>query len=437
MDTKLELASYPVKNVSFTQSTMYHNGSLEINKAELISLIKEDKRIASADIDIAFPGEKTRIVMIRDAVEPRIKVSGSGCVFPGLLGPVESVGTGRTNRLSGIAVIPSAQYKPTILSGNNAANSGTVDMWGPGAQITPFGSTINVVPVMNLVDNISELDAHTAILMAELKTARYLAETTQDVEPETIESFELSQVDSSLPKVIYILSFMSLAYNPHSFVAYFGFCLHDIMPFLIRPQALFDGVITTDTRQGHGRKPTTWHWMNQSVVLNLFREHGKRLNFLGLIMQRTRFESEFGKHVSANCTSEMAKMLGADGVIITRTTGSGANFEDVVMTLQACEKKGIKTVLLNPEWGSADGSEPPLMVYVPEATAMVSTGSHEAELKLPAPAKVIGVEQGQMVIAEFGDKPFSPWSEISWNSYYQVTGAPDWFGTRNLSAEEY
>jgi glycine reductase len=437
LDTKLELASYPVKNVCFNKQTRYHKGSLEINKSELISLLKEDRRIASIDVDIAFPGEKTRIVMIRDAVEPRIKVTGSGNVFPGLLGPVESVGTGRTNRLSGIAVIPSAQYEPTIITGNNTANSGTVDMWGPGAVITPFSSTINVVPVMKLVDDVSELDAHTAILMAELKTARYLAETTQNMEPANIEGFELFKVDDSLPKVIYILSFMSLVYNPHSFVAYYGFCLHDIMPFLIRPQELLDGVITTDTRQGHGRKPTTWHWMNHPVVLNLFREHGRRLNFLGLIMQRTRFESELGKHISATCTSEMAKLLGADGVIITRTTGSGANFEDVVMTLQACEKKGIKTVLLNPEWGSADGSEPPLIIYVPEATAMVSTGSHEAELKLPKPAKVIGVEQGQMVIPEPGGQPFSPWSEIEWNSYYPVTGAPDWFGSWNLMAEEY
>lgn len=437
MDTKLELATYPVKNARFGQKTAYKGGTLEIDKAELVSLIKEDKRVASADIDMALPGEKTRIVFIRDVVEPRVKVSGPGCVFPGVLGPVESVGSGRTNRLSGITVMPSAQYKPTILSGNNAANSGTVDMWGPGAAITPFSSTINIVPVMKLIDGISELDAHTTMLMAELKVANRLAETTKDIRAKDVENLELSKVDDSLPKVVYILSFMSLAYNPHSFVAYYGFCLHDVMPFLIRPQELFDGVITTDTRQGHGRKSTTWHWMNQAVVYRLFREHGRRLNFLGVIMQRTRFESELGKHVSASCASEMAKMLGADGVIITRTTGSGANFEDVIMTLQACEKKGIKTVLLNPEWGSADGSEPPLLVYVPEATAMVSTGSHEAELKLPAPSRVIGAEEGQMVIAEPGDKPFSPWSEITWNSYYPVTGAPDWFGTMNLAAEEY
>ncbi len=434
---KLELATFPVKGVQFSNQTDYNNGTLGINKDELVALILEDKRIKSADLDVAFPGDRTRVVLVRDAVEPRIKVSGPGCVFPGILGPVETVGKGRTHRLSGVTVMPSAWYKPTILSGTSAQSSGIVDMWGPVAEVTPFGSTINIVPVLTLVDGVTELEAHATIQSAELKVAQRLAETTRDITLEDVEAFELFQVDPSLPRVVYILSFMTWWHTPHSQVAYYGLSIRESMPFFIHPNELFDGAVTTDTRQGHGRKATTWHWMNQPVVHRLFREHGKRLNFLGVVLQRTRFEAELGKKVSAACVSQMAELLGADGAIITRTTGSGANFEDVMMTLQACERKGIKTVLLGPEWGSSDGTELPLVVYVPEATAIISTGSHESEIKVSAPTKVIGVGEGELVSPEQSDKPISPWEGLTWNSYYHVTGGPDWFGAMKIAAKEY
>jgi len=79
---------------AWAKKTGYGDGVLEINKEELVKLILEDKNIVSADVDVTFPGEETRIVKVRDALEPRVKVSGPGCVFPGILGPVETVGSG-------------------------------------------------------------------------------------------------------------------------------------------------------------------------------------------------------------------------------------------------------------------------------------------------------------------------------------------------------
>src|SRR3990167_7441700 len=134
---KLEMATFFVKDVRFSKHTSYDSEVLEINKEELINLVLEDKRVLSADLDVARPGEKTRIVKLRDAVEPRGKGSGPGCVFPGILGPVETVGEGRTNRLSGVTVMTSAVYERTILSGGAAGRTALVDMWGPAAQLTP------------------------------------------------------------------------------------------------------------------------------------------------------------------------------------------------------------------------------------------------------------------------------------------------------------
>jgi glycine reductase len=431
---RLELANYPVKEVSFGPRTTYRDGILQLERDGLLGLIREDRRIEAARLELAFPGDKTRIVNVRDVVEPRVKISGSGSVFPGVLAPVETVGGGKTCRLSKIAVILSAEYKPTILSGVASQNAGIIDMWGPGSKLTPFGATTNLIPVLKLIDGISEIEAHAAMQLAEFKVARRVAETVRDLAPQEVGVYELSKTDPALPRVAYILSFLTSGIIP-SLVSYYGFSIREALPFQVHPNELFDGALTGDTRHGCGDYITTWHWMNQPVVERLFKEHGKRLTFVGLVLQRTRFEAELGKQVTAAGTSQMAKLMEADGVIITRTTRSGANLEDVMLTVQGCEKKGIKTVLLGPEWGGKGG--PAMIFCVPEATAMVTTGSHETETRLPAPERVIGLSESGLIAPQQGDKPFSPWDELAWEDTRYVTGGIDWFGIGTLTAKEF
>ncbi len=434
---RLELAEFPVRDVHFGEQTAYNNGVLEINKEELVALILQDNKIASADLDLAFPNEQTRALNVRDVVEPRIKVSGPGCVFPGILGPVETVGEGRTHRLSGVTVMPSAQYRPTILGGVKSQDTAILDMWGPGAQVTQLASKINIILVFRLVDGVSELEAHTTIQSAEFKVAHRLAETTKGKTPGNVEVFELSETDPSLPRVVYVLGCLTSVEGPTASVAYYGFPIKNSLPTFMHPNEFLDGAVTVDARRGNGGLTSTWDWMNQPVVLGLLREHGKRLNFLGVILQKTGFRTVFGKQVSAACTSQMARLVGADDAIITRIIPSGNNFMDTMLTLQACERKGIKTVLMTPEWGGTDGTELPLVFYVPEATAMVSTGSLEREIKLPAPTKVIGVEEGQLAQLHLGDTPIDPWSELTRDGWRDIIGGIDWFGGMRLTCEEY
>ena len=433
---KLELATFPVKDVQLSKRTSLNNGVLTINKDELTALILEDKRVESVDLDLAFPGEKTRIVKIRDGIEPRVKVSGQGCVFPGILGPLETVGEGRTHTMPGVTVIPSAEYTPTLLGGTASANSGLVDMWGPGAQVTPFGSTINIVLIFKLIEGVTELEAHAAIQLAEFKVGRHLAELTWNMAPENVEVFELFEVDPSLPRIVYNLGCRTTWHEPHSLVAYYGLPIRESLPTFMHPNEILDGALTKDTRRGGGMFITTWEFMNQPVVLELLRAHGKRLNFLGVIMQRTRFESEFGKQITALAASQLAKLLRADGAVITRMVTSGNNFVDLMLTVQAYEKKGIKTVFITPEWGGKNGNELPLVFYVPEATALVSTGSFEREPTLPAPDKVIGAKESELVQLYDGDQKISPWGELKPPTWSWVTGGVDWFGNlKNTCAQ--
>src|SRR5215468_2622285 len=111
---KLEIAEFPVKQIRLCQRFSYGNQLLEVDEPGLINLVLQDPRISDASVAVVMPGERTRITGIRDIVEPRHKVSGSGQVFPGILGPIEDVGDGRTHRLSGMTVIAAAEYEGTI-----------------------------------------------------------------------------------------------------------------------------------------------------------------------------------------------------------------------------------------------------------------------------------------------------------------------------------
>lgn len=432
---RLELASFPVRDVQFAGQTAYQDGVLTIDREELISIVLTDCRIVSADVDVAFPGEKTRIVHVRDIVEPRVKVSGPGCVFPGILGPVETAGEGRTHRLSGVAVVASVDYKMEDSGGAEKERSGLVDMWGTGADAAPFRSSINIVVIFQLAAGVSALEAHTAIQLAEFKVAHRLAEVTKNEASEKVEVFDLCEADASLPRVIYIMGCKTGAAFPNFGNAYYGLLIRESLPLFIHPNEVFDGALTPDTRQCSSEQPTTWEYLNHPTIRGLYKRHGKTLNFLGVIFQRTRFDTEHGKQVVAGATAQLAKLLKADGAIMTRTSSSGNNFLEIMLTVQACERKGVKVVLLGPEWGGRDGTETPLIFYVPEATSMVTTGGIERDIVVSKPTKVIGGGDSRLAEPRTGEA-FIPWSE-GVPPDFSIIGSIDWWGDTHRTCKEY
>jgi glycine reductase len=91
--------------MSFGSQTRYVDGHLQVDKARVIEAVMQDPRIASADLDLAFPGESVRIWPVRDLIEPRIKVNGPGVIYPGACGrSITTVGEVRTHPLSGMGI---------------------------------------------------------------------------------------------------------------------------------------------------------------------------------------------------------------------------------------------------------------------------------------------------------------------------------------------
>ena len=103
---KLEIGTFNVKDVISSNITAYENEILKLNIQELLNEILSDRAIINASIEIAKPGDSTRIVGYRDIIEPRIKISGKGICYPGICNrSAETVGSGTTFRLNGVGVV--------------------------------------------------------------------------------------------------------------------------------------------------------------------------------------------------------------------------------------------------------------------------------------------------------------------------------------------
>ena len=93
--------------------------------------------------------EKTRIIPVKDVIEPRVKVSGNGGIFPGFVSKVDMVGEGRTHVLKGAAVVTTGRIV--------GFQEGIIDMSGPGADYT-YLQTQNIVICAEPVEGMHQHD---------------------------------------------------------------------------------------------------------------------------------------------------------------------------------------------------------------------------------------------------------------------------------------
>jgi len=102
---RLEIGNIFIKDIQFGEKTKLENGIISIKKEDIIEAIGNDERIKKVDIHIVRPGEEVRIIPVKDVIEPRVKVSGNGGIFPGFISKTDTVGDGRTHVLKGAAVV--------------------------------------------------------------------------------------------------------------------------------------------------------------------------------------------------------------------------------------------------------------------------------------------------------------------------------------------
>ena len=433
---RLELADFPVSQLRFAQQFRYDAGILTLNARELADLVRQDARIEDICFDVVHPGDGARITGLRDIVEPRIKVAGQGQVFPGTLSAVQPVGSGQTHRLSGMAVFATAAFEGAVRAGLAVQRSAILDMAGPGAEGSRFAKLAGLVLIIKLQPGLSDWDAHSAIQMAQLKVARRLAEVTVGLPPEKVEVFDSASSTNGLPRVVLIQGCLTNSQGAHSNLSYYGMLMRESLATVMHPNELLDGAITVCATRAVAYFPITWDWQNHPLALGLYREHGKRLNFLGMILERIQFDTFHGKEVIAQNTACLAQQLGADGAIVA-WTGSGNAFVDVMLTIQACEKRGIRTTLVSYEFGGKDGIDSPLLYYVPEAAAAVSTGSRDRWLELPEPERVVGPYDRFSVLSYPGAPLADANGKLTLDARDMLVGGVDNWGAESWTCELY
>lgn len=389
---RLELANYQTNEIRFADATRWRDGVLELDKEELLGLVRKDPLVARVEIEIALPGDSTRIISQQDAIEPRVKVEGPGMAFPGIMGrPVETVGQGRTNRLGGMTVMTCARWHDTkqyglILSFKpGEGHTDFIDMSGPGV-VSPYASLCNVVVVVEPDPELGPDPANGVVQRAMLAVSDRLAAATIGVEPSEVEIFD-TEPNPGLPGIVYIHSLVSpeaANLNPDSTM---GTAVYGItrltQPWLLSPTELLDGV-ACGNYSAWGSWPLT-----STLPLHMCRRHGKDFNYLGAIMVRTMWEEQRQKELMANRAAFLAMTVGAEGAIVTPTL-RGQRFLDTITVVEACERAGIKTVLITEEEDNENGNAPPLLVSSSDVAAVVSTGTGSAFGPFPAVEKVIG-----------------------------------------------
>ena len=427
---RLELGHVLINDVQFGSDTKIENGVLYVNKEELIALIKEDEHLKEVDVDIARPGESVRITPVKDVVEPRVKVDGPGGVFPGILSKVDVVGSGKTNVLKGCTVMTTGKIV--------GFQEGIVDMTGPGADYTPFSKTVNLVLRCEPIDGLKQHDHEKAVRFAGFKAAAYLAETAKALTPDEVEVYEVEPLLEGikkypdLPKVGYVQMLQTQGLLHDTYV--YGVDAKQIVPTIMYPTEIMDGAIVSGNCVSACDKNTTYHQMNNPVIHDLLKVHGKELNFVGVIITNENVYLA-DKERSSNWAAKLAEYLGLDGVVISQE-GFGNPDTDLIMNCKKIEQKGIKTVIITDEYAGRDGASQSLADADALANAVVTGGNANEVIELPPMDKVIGHVDFVDIIAGGFDGSLHEDGSIT-VELQAITGATNEVGFNKMSAKGY
>ena len=424
---KLELGCVQINDIQFASESKVENGTIYVNAEELKALLLEDENLKSVELEIAKPGESVRIMPVKDVIEPRVKVNGGGNLFPGVISKVETVGSGRTNVLKGSAVVTTGKIV--------GFQEGIIDMCGEGAKYTPFSQLNNLVVVCEPIDGLAKHAHEKAVRFAGLKAADYIGKLAKDVEPDEVKVYETCSVKEGiekypeLPRVAYVLMLQSQGLMHDTYV--YGVDMKQSLPTILNPTELMDGAILSGNCVSACDKNTTYHHLNNPVVADLFEQHGKTLNFVGVIITNENVYLA-DKMRSSDWTSKLCEFLGVDGAIVSQE-GFGNPDTDLIMNCKKIEGKGVKTVIITDEYAGRDGASQSLADADASANAVVTGGNANMVINLPAMDKVIGYPEVADIIAGGFDGSLHEDGSIV-AELQVITGATNEMGFNKLSA---
>lgn len=424
---RLEMGHIYIKDIQFADESKIQDGVLYVAKEELEKTALEDEKIKGVSFDIARPGESVRITPVKDVIESRVKVEGRGGVFPGVISKVDTVGSGKTYALKGMAVVTAGRIV--------GFQEGIIDMTGPGAQYTPFSQTLNLVMVCEPVDDIKQHDYEKAVRFAGFRVAAYIGELARSLTPDETKVYETCTIKEGLekypelPRVAYVQMLQSQGLLHDTYV--YGVDAKKIVPTILSPTEIMDGAIVSGNCVSACDKNPTYVHQNNPVVHDLFEEHGKTLNFVCQIITNENVYLA-DKQRSSDWTAKLCKMLDLDGVIVSQE-GFGNPDTDLIMNCKKIEAEGVKTVIITDEYAGRDGKSQSLADADAAADAVVTGGNANEVIILPKLDKVIGTLDYVTKIAGASEETLREDGSLE-VELQVITGATNETGFNKLSA---
>lgn len=386
---KLEIGNFHVKDIVFGEKTEFVQGILTINKKEALDFVLEDKHITEADLFIVKPGDDVRLMPVKEAIEPRVKLNGDP-LFPGYTGDLVKTGNGRTHALKNCSLLVVGKHW-------GGFQDGLIDMSGEGAKYTYYSQLKNIVLVADTDEEFEKREQqkkNKALREAGHKLAEFIGSTVKDLKPEEIEEYELNPVIkreksvNELPSMVFVMQPQSqmeeLGYN----ALLYGWDMNRMLPTFMHPNEVLDGAVVSGSFMPCSSKWSTYEFQNNPTIKKLYKEHGKTINFLGIVMSNLNVALE-QKNRAALFVAQIAKSLGADGAIVAEE-GYGNPDADFTACIVALEDAGVKVVGLTNECTGRDGQSQPLVSMDEKANAIVSCGNVSELITLPPMETVIG-----------------------------------------------
>jgi glycine reductase len=258
---RLERRWTQVHGLCMGSRTRLADGVLEVDAEALRAVLEADARLQRVRIDVAHPGEACRIGRVFDVMAPRAKLDG-GVDFPGVLGRLARVGSGRTRALAKVAA---------VVTDRDPGASGPwalIDMAGPAAALTAYAHTHNLVLSAWPAPGVGRQDYLSAIRSAGLKSAVYLAHASDAGAADVVEVFDLPALTRAaaawqgLPRVAYVFQIHShqCPTGVDEGILY-GDPVRQLLPTPIHPNEILDGA--DDGGAGGGGVGRRWRHLHQ------------------------------------------------------------------------------------------------------------------------------------------------------------------------------
>lgn len=337
---RLEIESIDIKDIQADSKTYTKDGVLYINLKELEELILKDPRIKSVDVNLVNPGDNVRILNLLDVIQPRCKIDKVEADFPGFIGKMQIAGSGRTRSLRGVVVLVSNPC-------TERKENGLLDMAGPIADLSPYAKMKNVSIAPYIQDGAEERDFENAVKDAGLKTAVYLARAAEGHPVDEVEVYDLDipnpDLESKLPRVALYYQLYSPQFDHRkiSDSCLYGTHVSNLMPTVMHPNEILDGGLVGWLAI---KALDTYSVQNHAVIKELYRHHGKDLNFVGVVCATANMEPVARVRSACMAANLVKNVLGADGVILIKILG-GLPHIDLALTGEECEKLGVKTAI--------------------------------------------------------------------------------------------